>query len=254
MRRGEKAAWRSDAQGREERRAEARLAQGLRRLDEACLYHLSTLTREQRRLCRDLGALRTGNSWKRSFSDLQPRPWGCDLNQPVLSYKRTVLPRIPCATRLDKHCSREQKPTGTAGSSSGLQARIRDFVTGGEPQWESSMVPVSLPDLRGKTGSGLDTDDPNKTRRQSERNVDTDAGTSTEGDVAQSPSTPPLARPLAPDGRLRTVHTFPSFPQALAEARKARYLRHRGQPLSERELSVGEIFGRTPYDSSTYCP
>nr|XP_023650495.1 coiled-coil domain-containing protein 190 [Paramormyrops kingsleyae]XP_023650496.1 coiled-coil domain-containing protein 190 [Paramormyrops kingsleyae]XP_023650497.1 coiled-coil domain-containing protein 190 [Paramormyrops kingsleyae] len=252
MRRGEKAAWQSDAQGREERRVEARLAQGQRRLDEACLYHLNVLTREQRRLCRDLGALHTGNSWKRSVSGLQPRPWGRDLDQPVLSYKRTVLPRIPCATRLDKHWSQEQKPTGTAGISSGLQARIRDFVAGGEPQGQSSAVPVSLPDLRGRTGGGLDANDPSKKRMQSERNVDTDAGTWTEGDVTRSPSTPPLARPLALDGRLRTVRTFPSFPQALAEARQARYLRHRGQPLSERELSVGEIFGRTPYDSSTY--
>lgn len=142
--------------------------------------------------------------------------------------------------------SQEPKPTGTAGISSGLQARIRDFVAGGEPQGESSVMPVSLPDLRRKTGGERDANDPSKKRMQSERNVDTDTGTWTEGDVTRSPSTPPLAQPLALDGRLRTVRTFPSFPQALAEARQARYLRHRGQPLSERELSVGEIFGRTP--------
>uniref|UniRef100_UPI00398E5EB7 coiled-coil domain-containing protein 190 n=1 Tax=Pristiophorus japonicus TaxID=55135 RepID=UPI00398E5EB7 len=48
----------------------------------------------------------------------------------------------------------------------------------------------------------------------------------------------------APDGLPRTMHTMPSFLQAFAEAKKARYIRHRIRTEDERELSIGEIFGK----------
>ncbi|XP_069793875.1 coiled-coil domain-containing protein 190 [Narcine bancroftii] len=44
----------------------------------------------------------------------------------------------------------------------------------------------------------------------------------------------------APDGLPRTVHTMPNFHEAFAEARKARYIRHRSKP--ERELSISDVF------------
>ncbi|XP_078263894.1 coiled-coil domain-containing protein 190 [Rhinoraja longicauda] len=50
----------------------------------------------------------------------------------------------------------------------------------------------------------------------------------------------------APDGLPRTVHTMPSFHEAFAEARKARYIRHRSRPEEERELTISEIFERCP--------
>ncbi|XP_043941338.1 coiled-coil domain-containing protein 190-like [Protopterus annectens] len=49
---------------------------------------------------------------------------------------------------------------------------------------------------------------------------------------------------FAPDGNLRTMHTLPNFMDSLAEAKKARYIRYRGFPESERELTVTEIFGQ----------
>lgn len=61
----------------------------------------------------------------------------------------------------------------------------------------------------------------------------------------------PLSDTHAPDGQLRMVHTLPNFVQALTEARKARYIRHRGQPLCERELSIREIFANNSRDTPT---
>ncbi|XP_051868979.1 uncharacterized protein LOC127568824 [Pristis pectinata] len=46
----------------------------------------------------------------------------------------------------------------------------------------------------------------------------------------------------APDGLPRTMHTMPSFHEAFAEARKARYIRHRSKTDDEKELSISEIF------------
>ncbi|XP_067893860.1 coiled-coil domain-containing protein 190 [Heterodontus francisci] len=48
----------------------------------------------------------------------------------------------------------------------------------------------------------------------------------------------------APDGLPRTMHTMPSFLEAFAEAKKARYIRHRTKTDDEKELSISEIFGK----------
>ena len=45
-----------------------------------------------------------------------------------------------------------------------------------------------------------------------------------------------------PDGSLRTMHTMPDFSQSVAEAKKARYIRHKEKQSYETELSVREIF------------
>ncbi|XP_036377730.1 coiled-coil domain-containing protein 190 [Megalops cyprinoides] len=254
MWRGEPGAWPREAQRREEKRAEARLAGGLQRLDEARLYHLKTLAREQRRLQRDLGAIRSSNPWRKTIQSLGSRPWDPDLNHPTLSYKRTFLPIIPRGGQ-DPEKQRSQKPKsgGVGGSSAGLQARVREFMGAGDPRVESSTAPLCLPDLKVQNAARLSPTgkvEEGETERK-------ERGPQREGERC-FPSPPPPAEAtaldsrLAPDGRLRTVHTLPSFSQALAEARKARYIRHRGRPLCERELSVREIFARTPKDTNTH--
>lgn len=60
MRRRDWLPWPGEAQRREEKRAEARLADDLQRLDQAKHYHLNILNREQRRLHRDLISVKTG--------------------------------------------------------------------------------------------------------------------------------------------------------------------------------------------------
>lgn len=84
-----------------------------------------------------------------------------------------------------------------------------------------------------------------------EREKDNERGAEINGN--RCPSSPALfpSEMLAPDGHLRTVHTLPNFAQALVEARKARYIRHRGQPLCERELTIREIFSQASRDAPT---
>ncbi|KAJ8376328.1 hypothetical protein SKAU_G00069080 [Synaphobranchus kaupii] len=254
MRRAEPGAWPNEAQRREEKRAEARLAGGLRQLDEARLYQLKTLTREQWRVHRDLGAIGACSPWKKTVPGLGSRPWDQDFSRSTLSYRRTPLPEIPQAGKgSEKH--RPQKPTsgGVGGSSAVLQARVREFMGGGDPRVEGSGAPLYLPDLKAQTVTGPSTTAQGEKEGEAEKKLtEKERGKPQWEGEKCSPSPPPATETLSPDGRLRTVYTLPSFSQALAEARKARYIRHRGRPLCERELSVGEIFARTTKDAQTH--
>uniref|UniRef100_W5MX45 Uncharacterized protein n=1 Tax=Lepisosteus oculatus TaxID=7918 RepID=W5MX45_LEPOC len=222
-----------DEEWREARRGEARLAQGLQRLEAARLYHVNSLLREQRRLQRDLGALR--HAIPTPLCKLSPgselavaqrcRSHECAPECPNGSVEGVGLAPVSQLTDSDK--SQKALPLRTEGPALGLQARVREFVAGGSHRGslgESSAAPLCLPDVRAQTAARLSS--------------------SARGEGEQEPPPAPDPEALAPDGRLRTVYTLPSFPQALSEARKARYLRHRGQPECERELSLREIFAR----------
>ncbi|XP_041967902.1 coiled-coil domain-containing protein 190 [Alosa sapidissima] len=274
MHRGDSLAWPGEAQRREERRAEARLAKGIQRLDETKLYHINTLTREQRRLHRDLLNMRAGNIWRKGFTGLGSQPFNHDPAHPMC-YNRTQLPTIPLSGK-DTKRHRPLKPQ----SGYSLQARVQEFITNGDGRVDSSAAPLCLPDLKLQPGAAIpsnsttqgDDRDEGKTEREKgkdgqrekerhretkkekEREKDKDKEVEMEKEI-DTQTLPPADAPLvpfellAPDGRLRTVHTLPNFGQALAEARKARYIRHRGKPPSERELTIREIFSRSPKPS-----
>ncbi|KAL2089332.1 hypothetical protein ACEWY4_014020 [Coilia grayii] len=266
MRRGESLAWPGEAQRREERRVEARLAKGLQRLDEAKLYHINTLTREQRRLHRDLLNLRAGNIWRKGFTGgLGSRP----LNHDHTCYNRTELPTIPLS---GKQTERHRLLKPQSGYS--LQARIQEFISNGDIKADGSTAPLCLPDLKMQPGAVITSNsttqgetDEGKAEREKGRDAHKEKERDTEGktekerdkdneeEMVKETHTQMLSAAdtslvpfelFAPDGRLRTVHTLPNFAQALAEARKARYIRHRGKPPSEKELTIGEIFSRSP--------
>ncbi|XP_072367621.1 coiled-coil domain-containing protein 190 isoform X1 [Scyliorhinus torazame] len=57
-------------------------------------------------------------------------------------------------------------------------------------------------------------------------------------------STPYDSEFYAPDGLPRTMHTMPSFLEAFAEAKNARYIRHRTKAGHEKELTISEIFAK----------
>ncbi|XP_072552117.1 uncharacterized protein [Salminus brasiliensis] len=271
--------WPKEAQRREEKRAKARLAEGLQRLDEAKHYQLNSLSREQRTLHRHLIAIKTGNRW-RGLHAVGSRPINHDFSHPAVSYKKTLLPIIPPTGR-DQDRPRPTKPQ----SSYSLQARVQEFISSGENRVDNTTAPLCLPELkllptntlppaaperedyrerethrdRGREGqrSLWETakDRPKDSQKGKElvavREKDRDKPEET--DDITSPSSPlsPLPESLAPDGRLRTVHVLPNFAQALAEARKARYIRHRGRAPHERELSIREIFARNSTDTHT---
>ncbi|XP_035380476.1 uncharacterized protein LOC113591627 [Electrophorus electricus] len=281
MHRSDWMVWSKEAQRRAERRAEARLAYGLQRLDEAKHYHLSTLAREQHMLQRHLLAIKTGSRWRgRNTVGLQSS--NLELSHPPVSYTKMLLPIIPLAGgEPDRH--RSAKPY----SSRSLQDRVQDFISSGENRAESSTAQLCLPCLKLPTNT-LPPDVPQRESRDrepvrlrvashGERERETqrplwetvrgrhkdghreneltaaharDREKAEDRDRVVSSSTPlsPLSELSAPDGHPRTVHTLPDFAQAMTEARKSRYIRHRGQPLSERELSIKEIFSRTSID------
>ncbi|XP_030627998.1 coiled-coil domain-containing protein 190 [Chanos chanos] len=239
MRRSDSLAWPGEALRREERRAEARLAEGLQRLEEVKHYHLNTLTREQRKLHRDLISIRTGNYWRKGIPNTQPT--NLDLSHPAVPYRRTLLPIIP---RPDREPQRQAsiKPQ----SSTSLQNRVQEFISSGS-KTDSSTVPLCLPDLKLQPVHTL----PSTSTATAGREEKKDRMTK-ESEVEVSPPASLLSDYLAPDGRLRTVHTLPNFAQALVEARKARYIRHRGQPLCESGLTITEIFSRHSKDAQTH--
>ena len=160
-----------------------------------------------------------------------------------------------------------------------LQARVQEFISNGDSRAESSTAPLCLPDLKMQPGAAIasnsttqgdgdegkaERDEGKDGQRERERDRETKKEKEREKDqnkevemeketdtqtLSPADSTLIPFELLAPDGRLRTVHTLPNFAQALAEARKARYIRHRGKPLSERELTIREIFSRSPKPS-----
>ncbi|KAM9480621.1 uncharacterized protein ccdc190 isoform 2-T2 [Salvelinus alpinus] len=297
----------SEAQRREEHRAQARLQGGLQRLEQATSYHLNTLTTEQRRLHRDLLNIRTGerdacvcvyvcvhvcmcvcmracmcaclceltctcvtpgNPWRRSLHPLVSRPVNPDPSQLSMAY-RTTLPTIPRATRDPKKHRSVKAVCGGVSGLAALHARVHDFLcSSADPQRqgaESSVAPLCLPDLKlqpaaeltstvlGDRGEAEGTEgraereredvrrEGRATRKKEEENGRTDRDREKE---EYYPLPPPPSDFLAADGRPRTLHLLPDFNQSLAEARKARYIRYRGRPPCERELSITEIFAR----------
>ncbi|XP_053470874.1 coiled-coil domain-containing protein 190 [Ictalurus furcatus] len=282
MRRTDWLVWPSEALKREERRAEARLAHGIQRLDEAKRYHLNTLTREQHGLHRHLIALNTGNRW-RGLNSVGSRPSNHDLTHPAVSYSKTRLPIIPPA---DRETNRHR--SGKPQSICSLQARVQDFLSSGENRADNATMPVCLPDLKPRPPSSMlppanperenkagDRDGQNKKHRargreglrsaletrgfsskDSQRENDQIVASYTEKEEEMTVTIPystplsPLSDTHASDGQLRMVHTLPNFVQALAEARKARYIRYRGHPLCERELSIREIFSSNSKDTN----
>ncbi|XP_051500961.1 coiled-coil domain-containing protein 190 [Myxocyprinus asiaticus] len=279
MHRDDWSPWPGEAQRREEKRSEARLAEGLQRLDQAKHYHLNTLTREQRRLNRDLISIKTGNPWRRGLQSLGLRTSIHDVHHPAVSHKKTLLPVIPLAGReTDSHKS--MKPQ----SESSLQARVQEFISSGENRAEHSTETLCLPNIKRQTVTSLTTtttnaerEECNRRERNGEQEMQRDRereGHTEEREIIKDREkkkerkvlrererdnereneingnrclSSPVSFPsemLAPDGYLRAVHMLPNFPQALAEARKARYIRHRGQPLCEQVLTIREIFSR----------
>lgn len=168
-------------------------------------------------------------------------------------------------------------------SSCSLQTRVQEFISSTENRADNSTAPFCLPELklqptntllpperdenrgretyrdRGREGQGsvweTDRDKPKESQKGKEllvlKEKDRERADEMEGPTTPSSPHSPPPESLAPDGRLRTVHILPNFAQALVEARKARYIRHRGLPPCERELSVREIFSKSTRDIHT---
>ncbi|KAG8556288.1 hypothetical protein GDO81_018009 [Engystomops pustulosus] len=236
-----------EAERRGAKRAEARLNNGIQEIEEAQHYHMSTMTKEQKRLQKDL--IRIKQATVRKTSNMKN------------SHQMEIL-QTPGAGK-SQLVSSAKGPVMASGSSITLQMRINDFMDG--------VKKVENPQQNGAeilhSGTSV-TDAKSSSRRTSISSVTEDTKNDQSGKSSGLPASkndkgsgsvnPQFLKQrrgslfkdkiafdeeiYAPDGGLRTLHTMPDFMDSLEKAQKARYIRHRVKPESEKELSVGEIF------------
>ncbi|XP_056384022.1 coiled-coil domain-containing protein 190 [Hyla sarda] len=221
-----------EAERRGAKRAEARLNNGIQEIEGAQQYHMNSMTKEQKRLQKDLARIKQATVKKTSS------------NSATNMGKRGQLAATSAG------------PVMASGSSMTLQMRINDFMDGvkkGKAETESSPSGPNITEI--KTSSS---------RRSSIVSVTGDLPGKPSGLLSNTNDKPigsanaPFPRQrrgslfkdkpafdeeiYAPDGGLRTLHTMPDFMDSFEEAKNARYIRHRVKPESEMELSVDEIF------------
>ncbi|XP_070602817.1 coiled-coil domain-containing protein 190 [Erythrolamprus reginae] len=264
-----------EAKRRDIKRAEARLTLGLRSLEEARLYYLNTMTREQQRLQQELQRLQKSCS-KQKFS----------LGPGHIPSKATFPPPpFPIVQNSDDF------------HYTGLRSQRKTLPKTGEVAWttQSSIHPWKLggdvPGCEGKRKGHLpplEAKDPNvadvremsslKASMAKQLNISAESVDKTgiieeqgkdsikeEPRDSQAKDTMTITKPMnlpenrrssldherlimdpeayAADGRLRTMYSRPDFLKSYGEVRKARYIRHRGIPAWEKELNLPEIFG-----------
>ncbi|XP_077308750.1 coiled-coil domain-containing protein 190 [Lithobates pipiens] len=269
-----------EAERRGAKRAEARLSNGIQEIKEAQNYHINSMTKEQKRLQKDLirikqATLRKTTSpttakenHKSSFQNESTR------NQPAAHPEGQVV---------------------ASGSSMTLQMRINDFMDGVSTRKAKAGSEVTQQNEAASTVSDTSTTDSkvssarrlsissvkegttskNGSMRGISSELPIDSGNKTLPSMVKSSNEevqikPPVLGPqfmrrrsslfkdkplfdeeiYAPDGVLRTRHTMPDFMESFEEAQRARYIRHKDKPESEKELSLAEIFQRNNNDTN----
>ncbi|XP_007893833.1 coiled-coil domain-containing protein 190 [Callorhinchus milii] len=302
---------RLEAEHREAKRAEARLMNQLNDLDEAQAYYVNAMSKEQRRVQRDLMRVVHGYSKKTAcsfgssfFANVTP-------NKENFCSNKIILPTIPAvkdqtlnkeseAIRTQRYRSAKVDSVKTpADPSVALQTRINEFLNRISSKKDKSSGQVEEEEGRASTPSGPHRPKPEasisdinmlevkhsiaKRLSSSVRAVAAEAPKQREGQAGSQTSQvesegrgnwnvgtsdlagkqinsvcPAISPQLSvlpenqtldmelytPDGLPRTMYTMPTFSEAFAEAKKARYIRHRVMPDSERELTIAEIFGQ----------
>ncbi|XP_072276242.1 coiled-coil domain-containing protein 190 [Pyxicephalus adspersus] len=258
-----------EAERRGAKRAEVRLNNGIQEIQEAQNYHISSMTKEQKRLQKDLIRIKQATVKKTTS------PTGLKENHKT---------RSPLHNESKPKSSLEDEQVMASGSSMTLQMRINDFMDGvssrkvkadseviqkNKAETSLSATSTTDPAVSAPSISSVDEDTNNKNNSMKDKSSElpTDSGDKTLSSVGKSvneemPIKPPALAPeymrrrsslfkdkplfdeeiYAPDGVLRTQHTMPDFTESLEEAKHARYIRHKVKPESEKELSVEEIF------------
>ncbi|XP_006014086.2 coiled-coil domain-containing protein 190 [Latimeria chalumnae] len=309
---------RSEAQRREAKRTEARLMSGLHDIEEARLYHVNTMIKEQRRIQRDLMRVKQGDgvaqnkgiklkvsisirySKTKMISNSRNLFPGNERDRSLV-FNRVMLPTIPIGKdqkhimEPDAHRAKKLFPMKMSrlaiqpGISVALQMRVNDFIDGdnskkgsqvtqamAEPdrsftpsgirkvKAEASIADINMSNVKYSIAKRLSISGKPKGQEATEKkeasSVDSKTAANEDEAIVSSSETTPKPGQLSvlaensalnleaftPDGFLRTMYTIPSFQEAFQEAKKARYIRHRGIPESEKALSINEIFGRNP--------
>ncbi|XP_072919649.1 coiled-coil domain-containing protein 190 isoform X1 [Hemitrygon akajei] len=251
---------RLETERRESKHAETRLRNGLHDLEEARFYCINRMTKEQRRVQRDLTMIKNGYSKKKvvsSFGRLCPDTNTAVKESPDFSNKVSLIKppakdgsfilaseRIRAQNHSPVRAARIVIPPSV---SHALQTQINEFLSGFGGEREKPDKHAAAEEVQALTPPKLNAEvrTDGATASTSNQPVTKPAISVTDGaggNQAAQESSPDGSEFYAPDGLPRTMHTMPSFLEAFAEARKARYIRHRNKPDSEKELPISEIF------------
>ncbi|XP_053549104.1 coiled-coil domain-containing protein 190-like [Bombina bombina] len=235
-----------EAERRGVKRQEIRLNNGLQELEAAQMYHVNSMTKEQKRIQKDL-----------------------------IKIKQATVPKTASNTRGGNYVPKAGRPTAsgskgqlsnrsTGGGSSGtltttgadkaspaaLQMRINDFMDGISSLKVNTDPPAASNDE--PSASEVVAEAKEKSQKEAPQLAKLEKSASSahlipqysrqrRGSLIKENQTLDVDMYL-PNGRLRTMYTMPDLKDSLEEARKARYIRHRGLVESERELTIEEIF------------
>ncbi|XP_033006887.1 coiled-coil domain-containing protein 190 [Lacerta agilis] len=263
-----------EAERQDVKRAKARLIRGLQHLEEARLSYLDSMMKEQRRLEQEL--MRMQKSRSKQQLSVGPGRRSIKPALPLLSpqaaqdysrfqgaaqrSKRKTLPNAGGFPGTSQPSLYLQKPDGDgAGNEEDRKGHLpplnvkeqntiadRDIATLKDSI--AKQLCISPEAGEGEEADGKEGQGP----AQKETRAAGAKGTATPHLV----TLPGKPRPslgherlivdpeaYAADGRLRTMYARPDFLKSYAEARKARYIRHKNAPAWEKELSLQEIFG-----------
>uniref|UniRef100_A0A8C3SBL0 Uncharacterized protein n=1 Tax=Chelydra serpentina TaxID=8475 RepID=A0A8C3SBL0_CHESE len=240
---------------RDVKQAEARLSHGLQDLEEARLYHMNSIIKEQRQIQKELQRLQQGEAPFPSPPNRAPSPaqvtkkpsklrhavrrdpaqencWSvtAQVSTPLSSllYRapRSTLPKMEGPARAVQSPLQHQTCNRDVLDDAGQESsgRHESPSTRTQAKAASSITDINLSDLRHSVARRLS--------------------------LSANPAEKEETNAYAPDSsHLRTTHSRPGFLELYAEARNARYIRHKGIPASEKELSLQEIFG---HENSLY--
>ncbi|KAM9324536.1 coiled-coil domain-containing protein 190 [Gastrophryne carolinensis] len=249
--------WESERRGA--KRSEVLLSHGIQEIEDARIYHLSSMTKEQKQLQKDLTRIqqaaikKTGSpnnvketQKKRStFQSVSSRnqPGDCPV-EPVMASGLRMTLEMRINDFMDGVSNRKAVLGGSINDTKMTSRRLSISSANDQTQTENSLHPTSVENL---------------TTNEITLPLIPAVKTLTEDSTPKpAPLNPQYLRqrrgsifrdkPLfdeeiyAPDGGLRSCHTMPDLMESLEKAKQARYIRHKHKPESEKELTIGEIF------------
>ncbi|XP_039204930.1 coiled-coil domain-containing protein 190-like [Crotalus tigris] len=266
-----------EAKRRDVKRAEARLTLGLRSLEEARLYYLNTMTKEQQRLQQELLRLQKSCSKQKfslgpghiRFKATLPLPSSLVVQNSAgfhytgLRSRRKTLPKTGEVAWTKQSFSHPWKLSGDVSGYEGKRKKHLPPLEAKDPNIVDDRDMSSLKDSMAKqlniSAESVGREDTDIIEEQGKDSVKEEPRDPRAKDtiiVTKPMNLPDNRRPsldrerlvmdpeaYAADGRLRTMYNRPDFLKSYGEVRKARYIRHKGIPAWEKELSLQDIFG-----------
>ncbi|XP_023555523.1 coiled-coil domain-containing protein 190 isoform X2 [Octodon degus] len=261
-----------DFERKNARQAQVRLGQRLRKLEEVCLYHIKSLSREQRQLQKDLQRLQQDATRKRFSSYLRNE----NQNKPVVlmfSPQARQKHRPQASTTRALAISKTQEGYKTKSLRAPVYGTgLKDPKKSGEYQQSQgnraygfrgrkaqAQGKDSVQSLEGTDPKG-GSSAPCQDQAVSINTIEPAPGSSLPGEsnIVPEDATRSADASLKPGGNagkqllldsvewamsVQDETTKSTFLELFGKAKNAHYLRHRVPPESERLLSIGEIFG-----------